>query len=103
MSKKTLLKRIFIENQKADKWIDTVPPQINSVFFDNPYIESHQKMVDLCVNHIFQDQEQEWAYWFLYDWGNNHSLALKIGGKEYTFDNADRLLDFLFSQQLIEG
>jgi hypothetical protein len=103
MSKKTLLKRIFIENQKADKWLDTVPPQINSMFFDNPYINSHQKVVDLCINHIFsENEEQTWAYWFLYDWGNNHSLTICIDDKEYSFGDADKLLDFMFSQHLIE-
>ena len=102
MTKKKLLKKIYLQSKKADEWIDKVPWEIRAGYFDNPCVVAANMNMESCLNYIFQDQEQGWAYWFLYDWGNNRSLSLAIDGREYTFDDADKLLDFMFSQHLIE-
>ena len=67
MTKEKLFRLIYKHTKDASNWLDTVPREVNTAFFDNPYIENHLIMVDMLINEVFGEHTPS-ILWFLYDW-----------------------------------
>lgn len=64
----TLIGQLKELDQAADQWLDTVPREINSAFFDNPYVDTHYKIRALLLEALYDGPLLEEVDWFLYEW-----------------------------------
>lgn len=103
VDKKALIKEIIKIGSKGDKWLDAVPSEISSAFFDNPYVESMSRTTDLLLSVIFTEEELGWVYWILYDWSDSRTegLSFVVDNTEYNPKTRDEAIDLVFSLKLI--
>jgi len=78
--------------EDADRWLDSVPGEINDAFFDNPYINAYQAMLHLFLAKCGAEIE-----WFFYEWSTDPALSLIDSGKEFTLDSIDEVVEYLRS------
>jgi len=76
MNKITILRELYVQQVDGNKWLDKVPREVSTAFFDNPYVESLQRSQDLLMTCVFTEAEQDWADWFLLEWTNDKSLTV---------------------------
>ncbi len=83
----------FVETEyKMTSWLDTVPEQIRSAFFDNDYTDSQGYFITYLVETFLGDNLAEEVFWFLYDWKPGADIYVtKEGGGSitYTINNID--------------
>jgi len=99
MNKLNTFRKIFELYSTGNSWLDNVPREINASVFDNPYVESLQRSVDLLLQSVFTKEEDEWIAWFLYEWYADRSLTVIVKDVEYRFDSFDCFADFLVNEE----
>jgi hypothetical protein len=101
-----LLKCIVDNNKRGQKWLDTVPSEINSVFFDNPYVDAVQGNFDLLLKTLFKGDIQEEIEWFLYEWDETREEVYRTitysDGTVAIIGNVEDFVKHLRNQQLVE-
>lgn len=84
---------------KAEAWLDTVPREINSVFFDNPYVDALQHTKDLLLTTLFDKPLRDEVGWFLYEWSEEKDVSLRTitypNGSKYIINTLDDFVDYL--------
>jgi len=70
---KELLTTLKDLNKKGDEWLDKVPSEINSVFFDNTYCDNLRRSTDALIHYIFDETLVQELDWFLYEWSPEKS------------------------------
>lgn len=86
--------------EQGDEWLNRVPREINSAFFDNPYVDSLDRTKTLLLNALFEDtsllQEVEW---FLYEWSPEKDESYRTityqNEFKYVINNVDDFVEFL--------
>jgi hypothetical protein len=96
---KELMCRLKKYDAKADAWLDTVPPEINSVFFDNPYVDALQHTKDLLLETLFEKPLIDEVIWFLYEWAEDKDVSLRTitypDGRKFVINNLDDFVNYL--------
>lgn len=95
--------KIFLEKYKeyeriGDEFMNKIPRQIRDGYFDNPYVESLSKQVDLILRTWLNSKSLiEEIEWFLYDWDVDKGLnEITTGqGKMFVIVTVDDFLDYL--------
>lgn len=64
---KTLVTQIIEHDQAGDAYIDSLPGDIQSAFFDNKFVEHLEKTKDLLMQQTFEHLT-EWVYWMMWEW-----------------------------------
>jgi hypothetical protein len=64
---KTLVTQIIEHDQAGDAYIDSLPGEIQSAFFDNKFVEHLEMVKDLLMKQVFGDLV-EWVYWIMWEW-----------------------------------
>ena len=81
------------ENLERDEWVNTVPREINSVFFDNPYVESQYNVIEFLLENLLSDYRlKEVLDWFLYEVNRDKGSLVKVDDEEFLIRTVD---DFL--------
>ena len=96
-------KNLIIELKKYDEsanaWLDSIPREINSVFFDNPYVDSLQHTKELLLASLFDKPLIDEVEWFLYEWSENKDESLRTitypDGSKYVINNVDDFVQYL--------
>lgn len=96
MSKIQLLKKYLELYEHGNRWLDQVPHQVRSSFFDNPYCNSLNSINDLLLEECFSEDIVEEILWYLYGRGND--IKIEIGDKVYHIDNVNNFISYLQDQ-----
>lgn len=67
MNKEQIFRKLYEEQLRREEWLDKIPSNINSVFFDNEYVNSMSIANDMLIEKVF-DEHAESIFWFLHEW-----------------------------------
>lgn len=67
MTKAEIFYRLVELKDKRYAYLDTIPGDLQSAFFDNKAVETLEAAQDMLVNAYF-GEGAEAVFWFLYDW-----------------------------------
>lgn len=95
MNKLDLFRKLYEHHAKGNAWLDTVPNEINESFFDNPYVGSLRRQLDLVQAAVFTEDQLSDIDWFLFDWSVTPTLTWKIDDIEYSFSDIEEYIWFL--------
>jgi hypothetical protein len=103
---KSLIKRLVKEYHLGDTWLDTIPRDINSVFFDNPYVDSLHRTNTLLMQALFDDALLQEVQWFIYEWSDDKPAELRTitfpNGSKFVINNVDDFVDYLVNEGMVE-
>lgn len=98
---KKLLESFLKYQEKSDKWINSIPSEIVSGFFDNPYANSKEFQIELLISFIFDDLNlTDDVMYFLYD-GFPKSIEI-IPGEKYEINDVNDFINYVVAEKLIE-
>jgi len=95
MTKIKLFRKIYENHCKTEQWIDSIPSDIRTAFYDNLYIETLHGQNDMLIKQIFSEDEIIDMEWFLYEWSNRSDMTWRINGQEKGFENIDDYIEML--------
>jgi hypothetical protein len=102
---KRLLTGLLKEKSKGDQWLDSVPGEVNSVFFDNPYVDSLQRSNTLLLQSLFEDTLLQEVEWFLYEWEADKPVEFRTitypDGSAVVIDTVDDFVNYLINEALV--
>lgn len=102
---KELMLKLKKYEAAADAWLDTVPREINSVFFDNPYVDALQHTKDILLDSLFEKPLCDEVDWFLYEWAENKDEALRTitypNGTKYIINNVNDFVEYLVAEGML--
>ena len=87
-----------LDNQ-GDKYLQSIPSDINSVFFDNTYVNALQMQKDMLINLVFGDMTDD-VSWFLYEFEAGKSPGphcITADGTEYFYHTDEDYYKYLES------
>jgi hypothetical protein len=90
---KTLVTQIIEHDQAGDAYIDSLPGEIQSAFFDNKFVEHLEMVKDLLMKQVFGDLV-EWVYWIMWEWKPGYEA--KVDDVSYIIGDLD---DFFIMMQ----
>jgi hypothetical protein len=82
---------------KQSEYLDTIPSDINQVFFDNTYVNLLQQQNDLLIDHLFGEFTED-VSWFLYEFeaGKSPGPHCRLAdGTEYTYNTNEDYYEYL--------
>lgn len=92
MNKIELFKLIHSEFVKRNNYLDTIPNDIQTAFFDNVYTGSYSLMHDKFITEIFGDNAES-VFWFLYEWQPGFEVC--VGNDTTVINNIDDYIDWM--------
>jgi hypothetical protein len=96
---KDLIEKLMHYDKVADDWMDKVPSEINSAFFDNPFVDALQHTKDLLLIALFDKPLLDEVNWFLYEWKAERDVSLRTisfpDGCKYIINNLDDFVNYL--------
>jgi hypothetical protein len=99
---KSLIKRLVKEYHLGDTWLDTIPSDINSVFFDNPYVDSLHRTNTLLMQALFDDALLQEVQWFIHEWRADNDVSLRTitfpDGSTCVINDVDDFVDYLVKE-----
>lgn len=98
MNKIDVFKELVRLKEEGDKWVKSLPREINTAFFDNPYVDSLESTINLLMKAAFSLDEQDDVEWFMDEWMSSvrsKELCWVIDGNEYHFSGIDDYIEFL--------
>jgi hypothetical protein len=82
---------------KQNEYLDTIPSDINSVFFDNTFVDLLARQKDLLIEHLFGEHAED-VTWFLYEFseGKTPGPHCRLAdGTEYTYNTNEDYYEYL--------
>lgn len=101
LSKRELIKLVYEEYTEMDKWMSSVPREINEAFYDNPYVYRQSKIIHELMMRVFSMDELGWVDWLTFDWREDNTLTIFVDDIEYEFSELDHALNKFFDLDLI--
>jgi hypothetical protein len=100
------MEKMIESDREADAFIETLPSSINSVFFDNPLVNSLYKINGTLIDHLFGKKLADEVNWFLYEWKefrpeNLRTITYENPKRNYIISNLDDFVDYAFSEGMI--
>jgi hypothetical protein len=99
---KNLMVQLKKHDAKANAWLDTIPAEINAVFFDNPYVDELQYTKGLLLSTLFDKPLCDEVDWFLYEWDESKDVSLRTisyqDGRKYIIDTVDDFVEYLVDE-----
>lgn len=99
MNKEQLFRKIVECHRKVDAYVDNIPLDIRSAFFDNEIVNQYAMLNEKLIQEVFV----EWAEsvnWFIYEWKPGYGVAPNSGDELTVINNLDEYITYL---QLNEG
>jgi hypothetical protein len=83
---------LYNQNKAQNAWVDKLPHDISSAFFDNEYVNSISLSKEMLLDNLFEDQFLRYDIdYILY----NEARYIINGDIEWKFDNSSELEEFL--------
>lgn len=101
MHKLEFAKKYIEHHQKANEWLDSVPYEVRSTFFDTPFINSFLQLNDMMSEEIFSFELLEDINWFLF--GRGGDPRLERDDNTYIIDTVDDFMNYLYECYDDEG
>lgn len=98
---KTYLSKHKTEMERGSAWIDSMPSDINSAFFDNTYVNSLDTQISLTQKMLFGDLYEDIS-WFLYEWNPKHGVITMPDGTSYNIQTLDDYISYLIDEHFVE-
>jgi hypothetical protein len=102
---KHLLKDLKDLDAKANAWLDKIPSDINTVFFDNPLVDSLYRSRTLLLEYLFESPVLNEIDWFLNEWSADKDVSLRTITVQnsnkyedtvvYVIDSVDGFVEYL--------
>lgn len=97
---KVLIQQLYENNKKSNEWLDKVPTEISSAFFDNPYVDYLQKTNNILLCSLLDDETLvEEVQWFIHEWNETSNENCKTiclsTGKKYVISSVDSFVDYI--------
>lgn len=86
-----LLNNIIALNKKQDDWIDSLPTEISSAFFDNPYTGASSEQINQLLKFIFGSWHEDVCY-FLYE-SSPHKIT--TSKNDYVINNVKEYINYM--------
>jgi hypothetical protein len=100
-----LIEELQSQYQRGDAWIDTVPLEINSVFFDNTYVNSLNSSNTTLMRALFEGALLQEVEWFLYEWHADKPVEQRTitypDGKTFVINDLNDFVNYLIADGLI--
>lgn len=87
-------------DDEKSKYIESIPSDISSAFFDNTYTNAQSMQVDCLMEALFGNMIED-VCWFLYEFKAGKSSGphcILKDGTEYTFNTNEDYYDYLLTQ-----
>jgi len=94
-----VIKQLRHEQNVQDQWLNELPNELHSAFFDNDYVNSMGLQHDMLITSLFKDSAED-VFWFLYDFKIGKTKGPHIitaDGVPYTFLKDEDFYDYLES------
>ena len=91
-----IVKKLKEYDSASEEYINSLPSGLDIVY-DNPYVDSKLKMIDLLVNMLFKKDADE-VKWFLTEFTAGKSSGPHIilaDGTEFTFKTNEDYYEYL--------
>jgi len=96
MSSKLQLFRDLVKiRQDGDIWLDSVPGNIRTSFFDNNYVSAILNQLELVLSEIFTPEELDWVDYYFYEMGDDKTGTVAIDDVQHSFKGLDQYCNFL--------
>lgn len=95
---KRLLVNLITFRNIGDAWLQTIPSEIRSPFYENPYTNNILMGHDTLLNFALGDLTDD-VMWFLYDW--RPGFSIKVDEKEYIINDLDDYIQYLEAENLV--
>jgi hypothetical protein len=96
---KDLIENLMHYDKVANEWMDKVPSEINSAFFDNPYVDSIQHANSILLTALFDKPLYDEVNWFLYEWKAEKDVSLRTisfpDGCKYIINDLHDFVNYL--------
>ena len=92
MTKLEILKTYLELHENASEWLDSVPHQIRTSFFDNPYCNALSSIIEMMLPEVFSSDLVELVWWYLYERGGDNTI--EDNGIKYTINTIDDLISY---------
>ena len=66
MNREQLFRKLYELKQQRHAYLDTIPQDIQSAFFDNAYVSTLDTTIEILLEKVFG--EVYGIEWFLYEW-----------------------------------
>ena len=99
MNKIELLRQLYKNHVEGEDWISSVPHEVSPAFFDNPYIHSMEKNNELLLSLVFNEAEEGWLHWFMYEWNNHKDLTVIKNLDEFSFKDIEDFIAYLVTYE----
>lgn len=93
-----LLEKLTQLIEKENSWLDKLPSEINSAFFDNPSNTNKGIAIDTLLDFIFTTWAEDVSY-FLYE-PSPHVIT--TDKKEYVINNTKEYIDYMVNEGFLE-
>jgi len=94
-----LVRKLKDHETRMNQYLDSIPSDLNSVFFDNAYVNNLAMQRDALIEELFGDMAED-VYWFLYEFeaGKTPGPHLQLAdGTKYTFVTDESYYEYLKS------
>lgn len=99
MTKAELFRNLVKLYATSDSWLNTVPREINSVFFDNPAMDAMYNANTMLIREYF-GEHAEAVEWFIYEWKPGYTVRAPESQDEIPINSIDEYVAYM---KLYEG
>jgi len=96
MTKTETLKFIREQQLIQERWLDSLPHEISTAFFDNPHVDSLLRVNERLMREVFGDAFDDAAY-FLYEMklcDDGHAQIVEVDGTEHSFSTDEQFYSY---------
>lgn len=93
----SIVRKLKDWDTEQEQYIETVPPDIRSIFFDNQYINLLCMQKDALINQLFGDMADD-VMWFLYEFEAGKSAGphcILADGTQYVYNTNEDYYRYL--------
>ena len=83
--------------EKMEQYLSSIPPDLNSVFFDNVYVNCLQVQTDRLIGELFTESYED-IFWFLHEFEAGKTPGphiIRKDGTEFTFNYNEDFYKYL--------
>jgi hypothetical protein len=99
---KKLMQQLMDLRTRGDEWIDKVPGEVVSVFFENPYVDAALRSNTVLMEALFDKTMLQEVEWFLYEWRPDAREELRTitypNGSTFTINTLNDFVDYLHAE-----
>jgi hypothetical protein len=99
---KVLMQKLVDLRIRGDEWIDKVPGEVVSVFFENPYVDAALRSNTVLMEKLFDKSMIQEIEWFLYEWKPDAKVEMRTitypDGSTFTINTLDDFVTYLHTE-----